>query len=347
VSDKVYYAREERIMYCGKPYYRVEVYEGGASALTFEMGKGKSIDIMDDNGKQSFADMYGDIKCGQWYRLPFRSLGCYNIKNKPLATAIADLPGYTDSTLHTALDVLYSIDYNFTQQELDMYFGKTRVLVPAAMRAVNIGGTRATKVVSGAEYAEVVEAAPLEDEVFTKLPEGQSYSANADANKPLFIQPDLRGDQHKLIRDADLELLASKVGLSSSTLANHLAYNTSKTATEVNQENDTTSITVRDKRKLANKAINDMLRDVAHYYGEEDCDSIKIVWNKDGMSTLAYRKQIIEEYNAGLIPLDEAVKKLYPELNEADTVKWVGELEAADSAADLLDPQKDLMRGFE
>ena len=45
------------------------------------------------------------VKPDVWYKLPLPSLGVYNVRNKPLAVALADIPGYSDSTLYTALDV--------------------------------------------------------------------------------------------------------------------------------------------------------------------------------------------------------------------------------------------------
>lgn len=335
VRGKAYLAIENRAILDDVPYYKVELRQYNAQVQQLEIGaKVVDYNTVEQDAKESFESSYGNIKINTWYKLPFANLGCYNVKNKAVASALTDLPGYSDSTLHTALDILYSIDYNFTGGEMDNYFGKTTVLVPPEMRAVSVSRT----VAEGRDFGDLMEEAPLSEEVYTKLPGNANY--NEEGKKPLFIQPDLRAESRKYVRDAQLELLASKVGLSSSTLANHLSYNTSKTATEVNQESDTTSITVRNKRKLAERAINDLLCEVAKYYGYDD--KVKIIWNKDGMSTLTYRKQIIEEYNAGLIPLEAAIRKLYSELNEQKIDEWVAKLESAQSTADIFDNNNSL-----
>lgn len=334
VKGKTYLAVEHRILLNGIPYYKVDLKNYSAQVQQLEIGADiVDFETLEASAKESFRSSYGNINIREWYKLPFSNLGCFNVKNKAVASALADLPGYSDSTLHTALDIIYSLDYNFTGGEMDNYFGKTTVFVPPEMRPVNV------RLGASGSFSEVIEEAPLEDEVYTKLPNSSGYSE--DGNKPLFIQPELRAESRKYIRDAQLELLASKVGLSSSTLANHLAYNTSKTATEVNQETDTTSVTIRNKRKLAERAINALLCEVAKYYGY--ADKIKIVWNKDGMSTLTYRKEIIDEYNAGLIPMEDAIRKLYPELNEYKIDEWVAKLESVQSTADIFDPNNSLL----
>ena len=149
---------------------------------------------------------------------------------------------------------------------------------------------------------------------------------NGDLIKPTFIQPDLRGEAHRFIRDADLELLASKVGLSSSTLANHLAYNTSGTKTddEVTSENSTTEKSVGNKRMLANRAINAMLADVAYFYGFED-DKISIQWGRSSANTSRENKELLEDYRSGTLSLQDYLGKRWPEKNE-DEIKEMAQV---------------------
>ena len=271
---------------------------------------------------------YGSILPGIWYELPscFKTVGLYNVRNKSVAVALADMPGYSDSTLHTALDVLYSIDYIYTQSQLDQYMAKSRALVPKQYQsAVVRAGVQAKKAVQdGVSFVEAIHSKgpELEGEFYTEIDPG---NMNGTPIKPTFIQPDLRGEAHKFIRDADLELLASKVGLSSSTLANHLTYNNSKTATEVRAEQDTTETSVNNKRALANKAINAMLCDLARFYGFSD--TVEIEWGRAGVNTSTENRELLEAYQAGAITLRGLLRRRWTDLSEEEIEKMAQELE--------------------
>lgn len=307
------YARELRLRKDGKSFYRVELRQDSGNLLCPTWGN-STYKTVPKALQELFANVYGNIEINEWYEMPsdLRSLGLYNVKNKALAVAISDIGGYSDSTLHTALDVLYSIDFNYTQQQLDLYFGKTRVLMPKRMQPIN-----ATRVVEGVQWDEVQAEAPLDQEILMEVPNG---SIDGKPIQPTWLQPDLRGDAHKFIRDADLELLASKVGLSSSTLANHLSYNGTKTAYQVGVEQDTTDKSVSEKRRLASCSINMMLEDIANFYGLDG--GVSIVWNKASSNTQAENDDLVREVESGRIPFREYLKRKYRDLTEEQITEW-------------------------
>ena len=324
-GETVYYVREFRAQLNGKNFYKAQLAPGTlVTAPTWSTEALKEIPL---EVRSQWENCYGDIQSNVWYEFPkrLRSLGLYNVKNKSVAVAIKDMPGYSDSTLHTALDILYSIDYNYTQGQVDQYLGKSKTLIPRQMGGVKVNqpGTLA----DGMTFYQALEVntVPLEDIFYTQLPDG---NLNGEMIKPTFIQPDLRGEAHRYIRDADLELLASKVGLSSSTLANHLAYNTSGTKTddEVNSENSTTEKSVGNKRTLASRAINAMLKDVAYFYGF-DCDEITIQWGRSTANSSRENRELLEDYRAGTLPLRAYLRKRWPDMSEEEVEKMATTLE--------------------
>lgn len=317
-GEYAYYARERRVMLDGKPYYKVDVARCGL-ALSPEW----STDCLREIPLQIKAQWeyaYGNINPGVWYALPLKSCGLYNVKNKAVAVALADLPGYSDSTLHTALDVLYSIDYNYTQAQVDMYMGKSRALIPKQMQVAQVRAN-GVEVADGINYYEAVQAPQLNDEFYTQVSTG---SLNGEPIKPTFIQPDLRAEDHHYIRDSDLQLLASKIGMSSSDLANHLTYNSAKTATEVRAEQDTTETSVNNKRALANVAINAMFKDVARFYGFSA--TAEIEWGRAGVNSSTENKELLDDYNAGTLPLKQYLKRRWNDLSEEEIDAWVKEI---------------------
>lgn len=316
-GKKAYYAREHRTMLDGRPYYKVDLALGTlALSPSWQTDAVKTVPLEID-AQWKYA--YGDIEPSVWYEMPraFKTVGLYNVRNKSVAVALADLPGYSDSTLHTALDVLYSIDYNYTQAQVDMYMGKSRALIPKQMQTATVH-SNAVEVAEGVSYTEAVQAPQLNDEFYTQVTTG---SLNGEPIKPTFIQPDLRAEDHHYIRDSDLQLLASKIGMSSSDLANHLVYNAPKTATEVRAEQDTTETTVNNKRALANVAINAMFEDVSRFYGYEGKPEIE--WGRAGVNTSTENKELLEDYNAGTLPLREYLKRRWSDLTEEEITEWV------------------------
>ncbi len=315
-----YYARERRVIMDGKPYYKVALAKCGLA-----VSPNWSTDALEEVPPQIKAQWqfaYGSIEPNTWYSLPatFKTCGLYNVRNKSVAVALADLPGYSDSTLHTALDVLYSIDYNYTQAQVDMYMGKSRALIPKQMQKAEVR-SNATEVADGVSYFEAVQAPQLNDEFYTQVSTG---SLNGEPIKPTFIQPDLRAEDHHYIRDSDLQLLASKIGMSSSDLANHLTYNSAKTATEVRAEQDTTETSVNNKRALANVAINAMFEDVARFYGFSE--TAEIEWGRAGVNSSTENKELLDDYNAGTLPLKQYLKRRWSDLSEEEIDAWVAEI---------------------
>lgn len=309
-----FYARETRVLMNGKPYYKVDLSDRTENtALTPIWNTSFSRKVPEEIESQ-WIETYGEILPSVWYELPecLTSLGLYNVRNKGVAVALSGMPGYSDSVLHTALDILYSIDYNYTQAQIDQYFGRTRVGIPP-----QLWKTGEKHIVDGQNLVEVMDA-PLKDDFFLEVP--GDNSVDGKQMQPLFIQPDLRGEIRKYIRDADLEILASKVGLSSATLANHLSYNHTKTATQVRDEEDTTEKSVNRKRDLASVAINEMLKDVAQYYGY--VDDITIIWNRSVNNTSAENDELRKDLAAGVLPLREYLKRRWQELDDDAIERW-------------------------
>ena len=315
---------EDRVWFNNTPYYKVTIHRFEGTATNSEMSNVKectikTLDKLTLGARSTFEDLYGGIQLGRWYKLPFKSLGCYNWQNTSTSSAISEMEGYSDSSLHTALDILYAIDYNYSMGQLDQYFGRTMVLVPPEME--NVGPI----VYQGVNYGEAkrYRDAPLKSSVFVQTPSSNGGILDDKPSQPIFIQSDLRGAQRKELNDHYLELLASKVGLSSSTLANHLTYNQSKTATEIDRETDTTDVTVANKRSLANIAINAMLADVCAFFNIEA--EVDITWNRNGTNN---KDAILEEYGRGIMPIQECIARLHPELTKAEVEEWVAQLQA-------------------
>lgn len=324
-----YYTLETRLTVGDSSYYYVELHKGSQQVLSPTWVRTQGLVKVPDDALAQWLYNYGDIQPATWYKLPENiGIGLYNVPNKSVAVSISDIPGYADSTLHTALDVLYSIDFNYTSGQLDQYWGRSKVLLPKEMQPRSIVTDPTGKTMIAHEsriienFTDASESA-LGSDIYAKVVDGNAVDGRPI--QPEFIQPDLRGEAHKFIRDADLELLASKVGLSSATLANHLSYNNPKTATQVVAENDTTAVSVNNKRALATVAIDEMLADIVHFYGLTG--DAHIIWNKYGAMSLTQNSELLADFQAGVIPKEEYIKRRYPDLTEKEVSEWMAKLE--------------------
>ena len=335
-GETCYYTRERRRVLGGRNYYRVDIAAG--TLVTAPTWGTDALPRVPAVVAAQWSDCYGKIEPSKWYRLPkrMRSLGLYNVKNKSVAVALKDLPGYSDSTLHTALDVLYSIDYNYTQGQVDQYMGKSRALVPKQMQRVTV--RQPGTLTDGMEFNRALdfEQTPLGEDFFTQVPDNNLHR---DLMKPLFIQPDLRAEQHNLIRDADLELLAAKVGLSPGDIAAHLGEKSHMTATQVVTEQDTTETSVNNKRALASEAINDMLADMLYFYGING--KVNIEWGRAAVNSSQENEELLRDYQAGTLPLRAYLRKRWPDLSEEDVEKMAQEIAEERRAEQFTDPAQE------
>lgn len=322
-GDVAYYTEEIRIEKDAKAFWRVRLAEG---TLITSPSLGQNwLRVIPEDISDQWEYCYGDIEPSQWYEMPerMRGIGVYNVKNKAVAAAIADIPGYSDSTLHTCLDILYSIDYNYTMSQVDMYMARSRCLVPKQMGGRVVPGIEGT-LTEGMNFREALnyETTPLDKDFYVEVGD-QTIDGKPVA--PTFIQPDFREVAHKFIRDADIELLAGKIGVSASTLASHLAGGGTKTDDQINMETAIDEKTVGNKRGLANRAINAMLADVAYFYGFDD--KVNIEWGRSTSNSAKENDDLLRNYQAGTLTLREYLRQRWTDKSEEEIEKLASQIE--------------------
>lgn len=319
-GDTIYFAKETRATIDNQGYYKIELFDSGL--MTVPEFSGATLNSVPNKIKAEFIEMYGDIELGEWYTLPscFCGIGVFNIKNKSINSCDTSLEGYSDSSLYTALDILYSIDYNYTQQQIDMYKAKTLVLVPKQMQnsPIQVGGRVDT--INGLSFSEAINKPQLDDDFYVEVKNNDGTTI-----KPEFIQANLRVEEHKALRDCDIELLANKVGLSASSLLSSLKGESAKTATEIENENNTTSTTIQKKRALMTPEINKLLQIVARFYNVTD--DISLQWGRLAANSSIENQQLLLDYQAGLLPLKRYLKKRWIDLTEDEAEQWANEIE--------------------
>lgn len=323
-GENAYYVREQRHERDGKAYWCVKL--ACSTPVTSPAWGQNWLREVPKDIKSQWEYCYGDIKPCKWYTMPkgMRGIGVYNVRNKAVAAALMDMPGYSDSTLHTCLDILYAIDYNYTMGQVDQYMGKSRALVPKQMAGRRIQGTPGT-MTDGMSFEQAIndiENQPLEDEFYTQVGD---QTVDGKPIQPLFIQPDLRGDKRSYIQDAYIQLLSGKIGVSASTLSSNLAGGGTKTDDQISAETSIDEKTVGNKRMLANRAIKAMLSDVANFYGL--CDDVTVEWGRSTANSARENEELLQDYRAGTLPIRDYLRKRWIDLDETEIEKMAAEVE--------------------
>lgn len=93
--------------------------------------------------------------------------------------------------------------------------------------------------------------------------------------------------------------------------------------------------------KSEEKMLNDVVKDVAEFYGLNS--KVEITWNDSLKGDGKSKEEILSEYVQGVMPIDEAIKRLHPELSQDEVDEWVRKLEAKNEMADIFDTSKGLI----
>ena len=161
------------------------------------------------------------------------------------------------------------------------------------------------------------------------------YEDVGNESKPLtFIQPDIRAEQFKTLRNLTLENICTAIGIAPSSFASYLQDSSNRTAREVSAEESATTLTVENKREGLIGCINDMLEDVCRYYGHLDC--VKVEFSKAGQTNYTLLvENAVKIYQAGGSSLEQFVRTINPNMDESQIAKEVEriQIEAKEKAA--------------
>jgi transcriptional regulator with XRE-family HTH domain len=135
--------------------------------------------------------------------------------------------------------------------------------------------------------------------------------------KPLtFIQPEVRAEQFKALRNLTLENIASAIGISPSSFASYLQDNSNRTAREVSAEESSTTLLVENKRASLINAVNELLEDVRRYYGYPD--AVRGEFSKAGQTNYTLLvENAVKIRQAGGSSLEQFVRTINPNFDEA------------------------------
>jgi hypothetical protein len=305
-AKRLFYLLEERKYdeKTGKPMERLTLKEGQGDRITYKSVNFHSGDIdfksLPRNIRERLVKEYPGVTFGEWFELPFKSLGVYLVKTTEKVSFAPSLP-FGESLLSNNIHVLMSYDFYYSAFMTDVYMGRGKVLMPRQMQ-----GPQNDHMAYGDSFRGLDEF--LLQRIDYVSPEEQ---------KPIPIQFDLRSNDWKEIRNQLLQTMATNIGISERSIATYLVPSSEKpTAYEISSDENATASFVENKRPHIEKAVNELIDCVLDFYNYTDT-SVVSKFSKIGLTNFnnVVNQVAILKQN-GLIDERNALSMIFPDKNE-------------------------------
>ena len=217
------------------------------------------------------------------------------------------------------LDLLWSADVVFSGSLTDVILGAGKVLVPKKY----ISTIREDLLKHGA--GDISSRLMSYTDKFSDADDSMVYiTTERDMEfPPTAVQFDIRAEQYRGMLETYLRQIVSHCGFAPTSVFPFLQDASAKTATEVTAEENLTRATVQSAHQTIVPMINRMLAEVLYQSGIKGKAKIRL---SDYIgNTLLRDRNIRENYQAGLIPKEEAVQRIN-NISAKETAEYIEKL---------------------
>lgn len=253
--------------------------------------------------REMIKENYSAIRVNEAKPLPFIDLGVEALLNGEIDISVPTGTNFGESMLVGIQDDLITYEVATSYLLRDMYLGKGTVYVPKSLNISDVMG------IGGFD----------KDDVMSGIGEQKYETVNGvDPEKQNIVvqQFDIRAVEWQTIKENALKSIAVKWGMSPKILASFLAgAGAQQTATQVDSEDDLAIAFVYHTRAYFKNALNKLLETTLNFYGIPN--NVKIdfaspsLLNKDRLLN-----RVTGELQAGLIDIEDAIRTIYPDLDE-------------------------------
>lgn len=246
---------------------------------------------------------YSTLRVEEPHPLPFKDLGVVALLNGEIDLSVPTATNFGESMIVGIQDDLITYEVAASYLLRDMYLGKGTVYVPKSLSLQDINGINGI----------------ARDSVLNGVGETKyEQVAGVDPQKQGIVvqQFEIRADQWQVVKENCLKSIAVKWGMSPKILASFLAGGgQQQTATQVDSEDDLSIAFIYHTRAYFKNALNRLLEETLNFYGIPN--NIKIdfaspsLLNKDRLID-----RVSRELDAGLIDIEDAIRTIYPDLDE-------------------------------
>ena len=293
-----------------KPYavYSIFKINSTSNNNTLAANKGKSVNYktLPDEIKSQLSEEYGALMVDKEMELPFDDLGCQLFFNEGGDFTHPSMP-FGRPIIFDCLTDFIEYDMERSYAIRDLYNSKGIVGVPKALSQSSL----------------VPGDAPIQGAERTQSGLGQLNIAgyelvdglNPDTQKPIINQFEIRAQEHETKQNAILKSIATTIGMSPRVIASYLVQGNEKTAEQTHSEDDTITEWIKAHRQDYIYGLNKIIETVLSFYGI--VDNVEVRFASDGLVSNERQLEIIgKKLELGLIDLEDAVRELYPDLDE-------------------------------
>lgn len=136
-----------------------------------------------------------------------------------------------------------------------------------------------------------------------------------NTQKPIITQFEIRAQEHEIKQNSILKSIATAVGLSPRIIASYLLQGVEKTATQIDSEDDTITEWVKSHRQDYIRGLNRIIETILTYKGY--IGNVEVRFANDGLINAERQMDMIDKkMQLNLITLEDAVREIYPDLDE-------------------------------
>lgn len=301
---------EDRTHKVKKPYAVYSIYKINSTSNnnTLAANKGKSVNYktLPDEIKSQLSEEYGALMVDKEMELPFDDLGCQLFFNEGGDFTHPSMP-FGRAIMFDCITDFMEYDMERSYAIRDLYNSKGIVGIPKALSQASLTPGNS----------------PVGDAQRTHSGLGQLNIAgyemvdglNPDTQKPIINQFEIRAQEHEIKQNAILKSIATALGMSPRVLASYLVEGNEKTAEQTHSEDDTITEWIKSHRQDYIFGLNKIIETVLSFYGI--VDNVEVRFASDGLVSNERQLEIIgKKLELGLIDLEDAVRELYPDLDE-------------------------------
>ena len=298
--EERFYAKDK----CGvnKPHRCCRVYRSGTMINQFGADSGCSLgwEQLPYNVKKAIKADYGDIRIGEPALLPFTNLGVFLLRFTPSVSKMPWLK-FGDSAIERCIEDLCKYDILSAQFVTEMYASRARIVADKAVRSPGAVGYSANT--------------GIDDYIFTRRD-----TMSTEGGPITVMQPDIRSEQIKSLRNTTLENIATAVGISPSSFAPYLQDNSNRTAREVSAEESATALFVENKRDIIRDPLSDLLKTVLRYYGY--ADDVVVQFSKAGQTNYTLLvENTVRARSGGIMSLYRCIEQINPGMDQSQLLE--------------------------
>ncbi len=332
-----YFIIEKRYYKDGKPYQKIVLRYQTYQSESAKEAKQDVLEVENKDIPKWLKEKFKDVAFNREQELDgYTDLGVYHIDQTAVNSKFPD-SNIPEAMFVDTIDTIVMAEQGITDKEVEKELARAQVLIP------EFGKDYMPNVYGALPKTQSAVAPAISFGQNVKNPLIHKYPTKSmEDSKPQNVQFEFRPDQWAFSVNEDICRLCALVGIGVIDYDSRLLGGASqRTDDEINAMTDITRQTVEAARNLNEPEINKMLACLCALYGLEK--PVKIRWSMASIINPSKNAlRVTQLYNAQLISKKQALRELYPDLNENELNQIYNEIKEETS----YNPEKEIINDY-